>query len=64
MTVLIDGRLNTSGNKVQLYFDQESSSESEGTKNYGKGGQIRLEGILCKEYFIIRNLIYQHFAKI
>ena len=46
MTVLIEGRLSTSGNKLQIYFDK------------GTTGQIRFEGLLCKEYFIVRGLIY------
>ncbi len=51
MSVLIDGRLSTSGNKLQIYFDKAT-------------GQIRFEGILCKEYFIVRSLIYAHFGRI
>lgn len=50
MSVLVDGRLSTSANKLQVYFD--------------KAGQLRFEGLLCKEYFIVRSLVYQHFGRI
>ena len=44
-TVLIDGRLTTIGaSPVQIYFDDD--------------GQIRLQGMLSKDYFILRTLIY------
>ena len=51
LTVLVEGRLSTSGNKVQVYFDNTSK-------------QIRLEGILSKEDFMVRALVYQHFGRI
>ncbi len=43
LTVLVNGRLSIgSGNqRVQVYFDEND-------------GQIRLEGMLCKDYFVIR----------
>jgi hypothetical protein len=45
LTVLVEGRLSTTGNKVQVYFEPTT-------------GQIRLDGVLSKEYFIVRSLIY------
>ena len=51
LTVLVEGRLSTTGNKVQVYFEPTT-------------GQIRLDGVLSKEYFIVRSLIYKHFGRI
>ncbi|TNV72366.1 hypothetical protein FGO68_gene9135 [Halteria grandinella] len=56
-SVLVEGRLTvvvgSSGNRenqVTVYFDGE--------------GQIRIEGRLSREYFVVRGLIYRHFGRI
>jgi hypothetical protein len=62
-SLLIEGRLSilagaegggggaeTTLNQVTVYFDES--------------GQIRLEGMLSREYFLVRGLIYKHFGRI
>ncbi|CDW72718.1 cleavage and polyadenylation specificity factor subunit 2-like [Stylonychia lemnae] len=49
-TVIVDKCLNYQ-DKVYIYFDHQS-------------GQIRLEGLISKDYFAIRSLIYSHFGRV
>lgn len=37
-------------NKLQVYLEKPKNEQEE--------SQIRLEGLLCKEYFMVRQLIY------
>ena len=49
-TMLLDNSLNYK-DKIFIYLDKDTK-------------QIKLDGFICPEYFVIRKLIYAHFGRI
>ena len=62
-TVLLDGCLNYE-DKLYVYFDKAKKAKDIDGAQSAERQQLKVRGTLCKEYFQVRRLIYQHFGRI